>query len=524
MTRTAKPKGTDAKPSRHAETASLETADAPPMTTAAVVSPEIEKGKEYPYQDSPYDHKLKVLNGAMQTIGFGKYHRRLAVVAGFGWFIDGALPLLAGLLIPTLISEFKIDGAYFVVTVYSGMLAGACIWGVASDLLGRVLPFNLTLLVSGVFALASGGANNFATLAILVGLMGFGAGGNIPIDSAIFLEFMPSTHANLLTTLSMYWIFGNILMTLAAWPLMTYYSCEFAAEGQICRKEDNMGWRYLMFIIGSCTIVLWAIRFWLFPIYESPRYLLGRGREEEAVQVVQRIAAFNGVPTSLSVEDFRVARRDDGGEDATKTLSIFEKARFVAQRVKALFQPAKTAVSTVILIVLWSSIGLGTALYYSFLPYLLASKGAVFGDASLSIVYRNATPYLASKAVDLPYLGRRWTMSFTCVLSGACLLGSTTSRSSNALLGWNCGYSFASNAMYAVMYSFTSEVFPTPNRGTGNALVSIFGRISNVIAPLIALHLDVRGSAPAYIGGGLTTAAAILPLLVQYEPRGKEVI
>lgn len=47
--------------------------------------------------------------------------------------------------------------------------------------------FNITLLIAGVFGLAAGGANNFITLASLLAVMGVGVGGNLPIDSAVFL-------------------------------------------------------------------------------------------------------------------------------------------------------------------------------------------------------------------------------------------------------------------------------------------------------------------------------------------------
>jgi hypothetical protein len=67
------------------------------------------------------------------------------------------------------------------------------------------------------------------------------------------------------------------------------------------------------------------------------------------------------------------------------------------------------------------------------------------------------------------------------VLTGVFILLSTTARSSNALLGWNCGNSFASNVMYGVLYAMTPELFPTKNRGTGNALVATANRIFGVM-------------------------------------------
>lgn len=38
--------------------------------------------------DPVYEAKARVLNNAMLEIGFGKYHKALFVVAGFGWLAD----------------------------------------------------------------------------------------------------------------------------------------------------------------------------------------------------------------------------------------------------------------------------------------------------------------------------------------------------------------------------------------------------------------------------------------------------
>ena len=54
------------------------------------------------------------------------------------------------------------------------------------DDLGR-WPFNATLLIAGTFAIAAGGAPSFVALAALYAALSVGVGGNIPIDSAVFL-------------------------------------------------------------------------------------------------------------------------------------------------------------------------------------------------------------------------------------------------------------------------------------------------------------------------------------------------
>lgn len=74
-------------------------------------------------------------------------------------------------------------------------------------------------------------------------------GGNLPVDSAIFLEFLPGTHQYLLTVLSIWWAFGQLLGSLVAWPIISNYSCQTTAT--TCARKDNMvGWIHIFFYAG----------------------------------------------------------------------------------------------------------------------------------------------------------------------------------------------------------------------------------------------------------------------------------
>jgi hypothetical protein len=71
-----------------------------------------------------------------------------------------------------------------------------------------------------------------------------------------------------------------------------------------------MGWRYYCFTIGGLTLFLWTVRFAM-PLLESPRFLVGKGEDEEAVQVIHKIAKINRKTSSLTVEQLRdVGRRE----------------------------------------------------------------------------------------------------------------------------------------------------------------------------------------------------------------------
>lgn len=124
--------------------------------------------------------------------------------------------------------------------------------------------------------------------------------------------------------------------------------------------------------------------------------------------------------------------------------------------LRALFATPKLARSTTLITMIWAFIGLAFPLYNAFLPYLLATRGASFGDGSTYITYRNSLIIaslgipgaLAGGAlVQIPRFGRKGSLALATVLTGVFLFGSTTAKTSDGLLGWNCAWNFGSNVM-----------------------------------------------------------------------------
>jgi hypothetical protein len=132
-----------------------------------------------------------------------------------------------------------------------------------------------------------------------------------------------------------------------------------------CPRSKNMGWRYLIFILGAITLILWGVRFFVFKLFESPRYLIGLGRDAEAVDVIRKVAEFNGKETGLTVEQLTEAAKVDGnGEKVPITFTTAESGKLGRkwlsqssalgmQNIKALFKTRKMAFSTTLLIFLW---------------------------------------------------------------------------------------------------------------------------------------------------------------------------
>ena len=387
--------------------------------------------------------------------------------------------------------------------------------------------------MTAVFGLIAAGSPNFAAIGVFAALWSIGVGGNLPVDSAIFLEFLPGSHQYLLTVLSIDWALAQVFATLVAWPLLGNLTCQQTDTD--CTKGENMGWRYFMVAMGGVAMLMFFLRFVCFTIFESPKFLMGKGKDEEAVRVVHEVARRNGKTSTLTVEDLQLCEQLAGplseAHQSHAAAAIQRNLQKIdASHVKPLFATKKLAYSTSLITVIWAFIGLGFPLYNAFLPFLFATRGADFGDGSTYLTYRNSLIVavlgvpgclLGGYLVEFPSLGRKGTLSLSTVATGVFLFCSTTARRSDALLGWNCAYNFMSNIMYAVLYSYTPEIFPTKDRGTGNAITAAANRVFGIMAPIIAMFANLETSAPVYVSGALFIASGLLVLILPFESRGK---
>lgn len=477
--------------------------------------------------DARYRAKADVLNRAIQEIGMGRYQWQLFIVIGFGWASDNLWPIVTSLILTPISYEFAVARpALLTLAQNIGLLIGAIFWGFGCDVFGRRWAFNLTIGITAVFGLIAAASPGFGAICAFAALWSIGVGGNLPVDSAIFLEFLPGTHQYLLTVLSVDWALAQLLANLVAWPLLGDLTC---AKEEGCTKAKNMGWRYFLIAMGGLAMAMFVGRFVFFTIYESPKYLMGKGRNAEAVKVVREVARRNGKASSLALDELDDI--DQGSRGLTAADIVRQRLEKLSlDHIRALFDTPKRAYSTTMIILVWAFVGLGFPLYNAFLPYIQQSRGAEFGDGSTYITYRNSLIVaamgipgclLGGVLVELPRFGRKGALSSSTALTGVFLLLSTTATTSNALLGWNCAYTFMSTLMYAVLYAYTPEIFLTKDRGTGNALTASANRIFGIMAPIIAMFANLETAVPVYVSGALFLAAAILVLLMPYESRGK---
>ena len=120
-----------------------------------------------------------------------------------------------------------------------------------------------------------------------------------------------------------------------------------------------------MITLGAMTLVFAFVRIAVFKMPESPRYLISKGRDVEAVESVNYVARRNGKPEPLTLEMLQEVDRVTGGEvrpGSTKKMSrsaiIKENLQdFESVNYKNLFSNARLARHTSIIWFIWLTIG-----------------------------------------------------------------------------------------------------------------------------------------------------------------------
>jgi hypothetical protein len=156
------------------------------------------------------------------------------------------------------------------------------------------------------------------------------------------------------------------------------------------------------------------LRITVIRLKETPKFLVGEGRDAECVETLLYIANKYNRPCSLTLERM----------EACGTVDLARKGKSkwglggVWMHIKGLYSTKRIGISTSLIWLSWTLIGLAYPLFNVFLPAYLSSRGAAFGQPSPYITWRNYTlvnfsgiwgPVLAGFMCETR-LGRKYTM------------------------------------------------------------------------------------------------------------------
>ncbi len=139
-----------------------------------------------------------------------------------------------------------------------------------------------------------------------------------------------------------------------------------------------------MYTSGALVFFMSVARITVIRLRETPKYLLGEGKDEKLIQNFRNMAIKYNRPCSITVEMLDACGVIKSAHGKTK-FSISE----VMIHLRGLFATKAIGFSTVLIWLSWALIGLAYPLFYVFLSSYLSSRGANFGDISTYDTWRN---------------------------------------------------------------------------------------------------------------------------------------
>uniref|UniRef100_A0A0E0HNA3 H(+)/Pi cotransporter n=1 Tax=Oryza nivara TaxID=4536 RepID=A0A0E0HNA3_ORYNI len=279
-------------------------------------------------------------------------------------------------------------------------------------------------------------------------------------------------------------------------------------------------------------------------MYESPRWLLVRGRKQEAIEAVRQIASLNGggggiTTSSFSMLDACAVELGDGGEGMFATLHSIWERRWALRRLAAItaasfgvgmvyygmpLNVGSLSPSNLYLSVAYNAVA---ELPSSILAWLLTGR---WFNRRGSVVALTTASGLCSLAACVPAVvlpdGARMAAevaSFfaSCTALAACV--PAVVLPDGARMAAEVASFFASCTAYDMMLMYTIELFPTSVRNSAVGLVRQAVALGGVVAPvLVALGRETTSYWSSSFGlFGLAVGCLGLLVTCLPETRGR---
>jgi putative MFS transporter len=434
----------------------------------------------------------------IERLPFSRWHVRMGVVVGTGWFFDGFDALAIAYVLPVVVPLWHLaplQSGSLISMGYAGQLIGSLFFGWLGERIGRVPCVLYTLILYTVMSIACGFAWDFQSLLLMRFVQGLGLGGEIPILASYISEFVKASHR------------GRYGIGFQVWFSLSFVFVALVSMWVV----PHLGWQAL-FWIGAIPGVLIVPLRRLMP--ESPRWLATHGRFEEADSIL------------VSIED-RIS------EHGTKPLPPIPAGVALVTRSKARASDLLHGIYRRRTLTVWTMWFCTYIIIYGLnttMPFLLRTvyhatleQSITYGlvSAVVSLVFTVLAMYL----IDI--FGRKPVFMLGQLSSSVplLLLGWINSPDMNLFLVMGLAmFATAFNSVLAIgLNTYTAELYPTEMRAVGVGVGNAWVRLASVLGPFfIGWAIPTIGLNYVYVVfGSCAVIGGLTIIFFAIETRGK---
>lgn len=406
----------------------------------------------------------------LEDAPLNSFHKKLALYSAGGPFLDGYILSIIGIALVQAGPQLNLTsfwegliGASALVGVFFGGFLG----GWFTDKYGRQMLYTIDLVAIIVLSVAQFWVTDAMWLFILRLLIGVAVGADYPIATSLLTEFTPKRYRGPLV--------GGLIAMWFVGAAVAY------VVGEMLLHTGPDGWRWMLASSALPALVFVVMRH---GTPESPRWLIHKGRAEEAKAVLKQIS---GKDIPLSSLEKKTTEKHIG--------------------VGGLFKSGYGA-RLAFVTIFWTASTVPLFAIYAFGPKILGALGlggeSNFGAALITILF------LVGSVASLFFvnrIGRRPLIlhSFFWSAVPLLLLGLFPNVSSTITLLLFSAYALFIGGTQILQWVYPNELFPTQIRATAVGLAASLSRIGAAVGTyLVPVALESIG-----IGNTMVIAAAI---------------
>jgi SP family arabinose:H+ symporter-like MFS transporter len=420
----------------------------------------------------------------------------ISVVAALGGLLFGFDTAVISGTINFIQPYFGLSEAGLGWTVSSllfGCIGGVMLAGKAGDHYGRKKVLMLSALLFFISAVSSASAHSLVIFLIARVLGGIAVGVASILSPMYIAELAPAKYRGTLVSLNQLAVVIGILVAFFSNYLL------------VGTGENN--WRWMLLVMAAPAVLLF---FSLFLVPESPRWLVARGKTDEALQVLQKTSG-----KELAAAELKAIE---------ETLNVQEESRFgelLEPKVKPLLYIG------IMLAVFQQITGINTIMYYA--PKIFANVGQSNNSALLQTILIGGTnlvfTLVAMALIDR--FGRKMLIQIgstgmMLMLAGLSVLYFTNHTSGVLVLAFILGYiAFFAASLGPATWVVATELFPNRLRSKGMSIAIVSLWIAcTVVTIAFPIMLEKLSGGITFLIFALICLANLLYVL-KYVPETK---
>ncbi|WP_374488787.1 MFS transporter [Zoogloea sp.] len=427
-------------------------------------------------------------NISIEDVPLNSFHQLLSIRSGGGWVLDGYVLSIIGVAMVQFSAALDLSSFWqgmIAASALIGIFCGGFFGGVLTGHLGRKKLYFVGPTLFILCSIAQYWADSGLMLFICRFLIGIGVGFEYPVAGSLLVEFMPKKYRGpRLAMLTILWFAGAALAYIAGNIILN------------SGRED--AWRLVLASPAAIGVILVLLRM---GTPESPRWLLSKGRKEEAERIIKQVYG----------PSFSLRNLPEQADEKKVSLGDLLHSGYGKRML--------------FVAVFWSCSVVPVFAVYSFAPKVLQAlnlKGAwaSYGSVCITLMFVIGC-VIATRLINV--MGRRSMVIHSFLWSGLALLGlGAFSDSAEVLVLVLFGaYAVFIGGAQVLQLVYPNELFPTEIRSAAVGLGASLSRVGAAVGTwLVPMSLNSIGIGNTmFAAAGVTLLGLLVSLLLAPETR-----